>query len=85
MVGRRRGVSSAGLEAQLYGRQDACRYLGCGFAALRLYGGFQGSETNLQQRNWTANLAILDGGSFGSVVTASHLSSWCAIDGSCPT
>jgi len=50
-----------------------------------LYGGFQGSEINLQQRNWTANLAILDGGSFGSVVTASHLSSWCAIDGFWPT
>jgi len=46
-----------------------------------LYGGFQGSESNLQQRNWTANLAILDGGTSGSVVTASHLSSWCAIDG----
>ena len=34
MVGRMQGVSSAGLEAQLYGRQDACRYLGCGYAAL---------------------------------------------------
>ena len=35
MVGRMQGVSSAGLEARLYGRQDACRYFGCGSAAPR--------------------------------------------------
>jgi hypothetical protein len=34
MVGRMLGVSSARLEARLYGRQDACRYFGCGSAAL---------------------------------------------------
>ena len=37
MVGRMQGVSSAGLEAQLYGRQDACRYLGCG-VKIQAYG-----------------------------------------------
>lgn len=35
-----------------------------------LYGGFAGNETDLAQRNWTANPTILDGGQNGSVVTA---------------
>ena len=36
-----------------------------------LYGGFAGTETDLTQRNWAANVTILDGNQAGSVVTAS--------------
>ena len=35
-----------------------------------LYGGFQGTETQKSQRNWTANVTTLDGQNGGSVVTA---------------
>jgi len=35
-----------------------------------LYGGFAGNETELTQRNWTANATILDGNQTGSVVTS---------------
>ena len=37
---------------------------------IALYGGFAGTETDLSQRNWTANVTILDGNQKGSVVTA---------------
>jgi len=47
MVGRMLGVSSAGLEARLYGsRQDACCYLGCGSAALSRIAGCQPALRN---------------------------------------
>jgi hypothetical protein len=37
---------------------------------VEVYGGFAGTETELTQRNWTANPTILDGNQTGSVVTA---------------
>ena len=37
-----------------------------------VYGGFAGTETQRSQRNWSANLTILDGNQAGSVVTASR-------------
>jgi parallel beta-helix repeat protein len=39
-------------------------------AGVALYGGFAGSEVSLTQRNWTANLTVLDGNHAGSVVNA---------------
>ena len=36
-----------------------------------VYGGFAGDEDGRQQRNWAAQVTILDGGAAGSVVTAS--------------
>ncbi|MCL6628241.1 MAG: hypothetical protein K6U00_01400 [Armatimonadetes bacterium] len=38
-----------------------------------LYGGFSGVETSREQRNWVANVTVLDGNQVGSVVTASNL------------
>jgi hypothetical protein len=38
-----------------------------------LYGGFSDVETQRDQRNWVANVAVLDGNQAGSVVTASSL------------
>jgi len=47
-----------------------------------LYGGFGGVETERDQRNWVANVAVLDGNRVGSVVTASNLGTTTArIDG----
>ena len=37
-----------------------------------LYGGFAGTETARDERAWTVNLTVLDGGGLGSVVTASN-------------
>ncbi len=38
-------------------------------SGVTLYGGFGGTETELSQRDWIANIAILDGSRAGSVVT----------------
>ncbi len=37
---------------------------------VEVYGGFAATETELTQRDWTANRAILDGNAVGSVVTS---------------
>ncbi len=50
----------------------AGRYVG-NFTLVRgveVYGGFAGAETELTQRDWTANPTILDGNQTGSVVTS---------------
>jgi parallel beta-helix repeat protein len=39
-------------------------------SGVEVYGGFAGTETELTQRNWTANPTILDGNQTGSVVAA---------------
>jgi parallel beta-helix repeat protein len=48
---------------------------------VHLYGGFDGAETERSERDWRANLTIIDGGQNGSVVTvrAGHMIS--TIDG----
>jgi len=47
-----------------------------------LYGGFAGDETYRDQRDWSANESIIDGGGAGSVVTApSGVTSDTTIDG----
>jgi len=48
---------------------------------VHLYGGFDGTETNRAQRDWTANTAVLDGDQLGSVITAQTLFSWNTVDG----
>ena len=47
----------------------------------KLYGGFAGSETREDQRNWISNVTILDGQQGGSVVTAGGLYWVHTIDG----
>ena len=37
---------------------------------VELYGGFAGTETSRAQRNWAANVTVLDGNQAGSVVTS---------------
>ncbi len=37
---------------------------------LKLYGGFAGNESSLEQRNWKTNTTIIDANNSGSVVTA---------------
>lgn len=37
-------------------------------AGVRMYGGFTGTETSLEQRDWRANLTVIDGGNGGSVI-----------------
>jgi hypothetical protein len=39
-------------------------------AGVALYGGFAGGEMNLSERDWVANVTVLDGNQAGSVVTA---------------
>lgn len=46
-----------------------------------LYGGFAGTETSLSQRNWQANLSILDGGYGGAVVNITNAGPATRIDG----
>ncbi len=43
-----------------------------------LYGGFAGTETDRGQRDWTANVTVIDGGGSGDVVTGASSST---IDG----
>ncbi|MDO8684074.1 MAG: right-handed parallel beta-helix repeat-containing protein [Armatimonadota bacterium] len=46
-----------------------------------VYGGFAGSETAKDQRDWKINRTILDGQGAGSVVSAYDCASWSCIDG----
>lgn len=48
---------------------------------IHAFGGFNGSETNRNQRNWSVNATVLDGGRLGSVVAASFLLGWNTVDG----
>jgi parallel beta-helix repeat protein len=65
----------AGLNASAAGDEvwvAAGTYVGCITlkAEVALYGGFGGTETDLFQRDWVANVTVLDGNQAGSVVTA---------------
>jgi hypothetical protein len=46
-----------------------------------LYGGFLGSETTRETRDWAARYSVLEGGEVAGVVVATNTSSWCALDG----
>lgn len=48
---------------------------------VQLYGGFAGTETDLAQRDWTANVTILDGDEVDNVITAYYVSTAARIDG----
>jgi len=48
---------------------------------VHLFGGFNGTETNRNQRDWSVNVTVLDGGRLGSVVTANSLLGWNTVDG----
>jgi len=69
------GGGAVWVRAGVFGERVALRGLA------HLYGGFQGSESRLDQRNWKTNESVLDGGGAGSVVTATNLGNWCGIDG----
>lgn len=46
-----------------------------------LYGGFDGTETSLEQRDWAAHPTILDGGSKGCVVTIDNAGPYSTLSG----
>lgn len=46
-----------------------------------LYGGFAGTETSKEQRDWRRNTTVIDGGGSSAVVTASSGYRYVAIDG----
>jgi parallel beta-helix repeat protein len=48
---------------------------------VQLYGGFAGTENDLIQRDWTANVTILDGDQLDSVIIAYHVGAAARIDG----
>jgi parallel beta-helix repeat protein len=48
---------------------------------VQLYGGFAGTEADLAQRDWTANVTIVDGDQLDSVITAFHVGTAARIDG----
>ncbi len=51
---------------------------------VRVYGGFNGTEADISERNWTTNITILEGGytsSANATVNATNLSSACVFDG----
>ncbi|HEY3411911.1 MAG TPA: right-handed parallel beta-helix repeat-containing protein [Armatimonadota bacterium] len=50
-------------------------------AFVYLYGGFAGTETAREQRNWRTNASVLDGAGLGRVVTVTGGSRYGAIDG----
>lgn len=50
-------------------------------AAIAVYGGFAGTETARSQRDWVANVAIIDGSGQGPVISALSFTQACVIDG----
>ena len=49
-------------------------------SGIKLYGGFIGTETSLEQRNWNINQTILDGGGIGPTLKLSNVTG-CEING----
>ena len=75
----------AGINAALYADEvwvSSGTYTGCVTmqSSVSLYGGFVGTETNRDMRNWKDNRTILDGNKTGSVITVPEGSS-STIDG----